>query len=130
MSSTNTATSCSTRTCRGRRRRAEPRVRPGGSNRGGRTRPRSFPRVVSLILKDSFIVVQADIYNRRDEKQKVYTVRRLEQVEGIWTAMESEMTNAIEKSRTELLIEKMDYNAGVKETDFTRRELERGNDSR
>lgn len=89
-----------------------------------------FPRVVSLILKDSFMVVQADIYNRRDEKQKLYTVRRLEQVESIWTAMESEMTNSIEKSRTELLIEKMDYNAGVKESDFTRRELERGNDSR
>ena len=76
------------------------------------------------------MVVQADIYNRRNEKQKVYTVRRLEQVEGIWTAMEAEMTNSIEKSRTELVIERMDYNAGVKESDFTRRELERGNDSR
>jgi len=89
-----------------------------------------FPRVVSLVLKDSFVVVQAEIFNRRNEKQKVYAVRRLEQIEGIWTAMESEMANAIEKSRTELLIEKMDYNAGVKEADFTRRELERGNDSR
>ena len=36
-----------------------------------------FPRVVSVVLKDSFVVVAADIYNRRDEKQKVYTVRRL-----------------------------------------------------
>ncbi|HXG54158.1 MAG TPA: outer membrane lipoprotein-sorting protein [Vicinamibacterales bacterium] len=85
-----------------------------------------FPRVVSLVLKDSFVVVQADIYNRRNEKQKTYTVRRLEQIEGIWTAMDAEMTNAIEKSRTELVIEKMDYNAGVKESDFARRELERG----
>ena len=89
-----------------------------------------FPRVVSLVLKDSFVVVQADIFNRRNEKQKVYTVRRLEQIEGIWTAMQAEMSNSIEKSRTELLIEKMDYNVGVKEADFTRRELERGNDSR
>ena len=89
-----------------------------------------FPRVVSLILKDSFIVVQADIFNRRNEKQKVYTVRRLEQIERIWTAMEAEMSNSIEKSRTELLIEKVDYNAGVKEADFTRRELERADDAR
>ena len=44
-----------------------------------------FPRVVSTVLKDSFVVVGADIYNRRNEKQKVYTVRRLEQIEGIWT---------------------------------------------
>lgn len=85
-----------------------------------------FPRVVSLVLKDAFVVVQADIYNRRQEKQKVYTVRRLEAIEGVWTAMSSDMTNAIEKSRTELVVEKADYNVGLTEADFSRRELERG----
>ena len=85
-----------------------------------------FPRVVSLVLKDSLVVVQADIFNRRDERQKTYTVRRLEQIEGIWTVMDSEMTNALEKTRTELLVEQADYNVGLKEDDFTRRELERG----
>lgn len=82
--------------------------------------------MVSLVLKDSFVVVQADIYNRRNEKQKIYTVRRLEQIEGVWTAMDAEMTNALEKSRTELTIERADYNVGLKESDFNRRELERG----
>ena len=85
-----------------------------------------FPRVVSLVLKDSFVVVEAEIYNRRNEKQKQYTVGRLDQVEGIWTAMDARMTNAREKTRTELSIEKMDYNVGLTEADFSRRELERG----
>jgi hypothetical protein len=85
-----------------------------------------FPRVVSIVPKDTFMVVQADIYNRRNEKQKVYTVRRTAQVKGIWTAMDSDMTNALEKSRTELTTEQVDYNVGLKESDFSRRELERG----
>ena len=85
-----------------------------------------FPRVVSLVLKDSFVVVHADIYNRRSEKQKVYSVGRLEQVEKIWTVMSSVMTNALEKSRTELDVDAVDYNVGLKEADFSRRELERG----
>jgi hypothetical protein len=85
-----------------------------------------FPRVVSLVLKDSFVVVQADIYNRRSEKQKVYTVGRLEQIEKVWTVMTSVMTNALEKSRTELAVEAADYNVGLKDADFSRRELERG----
>ena len=85
-----------------------------------------FPRVVSTILRDSFVVVATDIFNRRDERQKTYTVRRLERIEGIWTAMDAEMRNALEKSRTELTIEKADYDVGLKEADFTRRELERG----
>jgi len=88
-------------------------------------RSAEFPRVQSLVLKDSFVVVQADIYNRRNEKQKVYTVRRLQQVEGIWTVMDAEMANALEKSRTELTTETVDHNVGLKEADFSRRELER-----
>ena len=85
-----------------------------------------FPRVTSLVLKDSFVVVQADIYNRRNERQKVYTVRKLAQVKGIWTVMDSEISNALEKTRTELAVEQVDYNVGLKEADFSRRELERG----
>ena len=85
-----------------------------------------FSRVVSLVLKDSYMVVSAEIFNRRNERQKVYTVRRLERIEGIWTVMDSEMTNGIEKTRTELVIETIDYNVGLGDTDFSRRELERG----
>jgi len=84
-----------------------------------------FPRIVSIVLKDSLVVVSADVYNRRSEKQKVYTVRRLERIEHIWTVMESEMTNALEKTRTELVVESMDYNVGLKESDFSRLALER-----
>ena len=76
------------------------------------------------MLKDSLVVVGAEVYNRRNEKQKVYTVRRLEQIETIWTVMESEMTNALEKSRTELVVESIAYNVGLKEAAFSRRELE------
>jgi hypothetical protein len=84
-----------------------------------------FPRAVSVVLKDSFVIAQADIFNKRDEKQKTYTVRRLQQVGGIWTAMDIEMTNALEKSRTELTTESIEYNVRLKESDFSRRELER-----
>jgi hypothetical protein len=85
-----------------------------------------FLRVVSLVLTDSFVVVQADIFNRRDEPQKRYVVQRLEPVQGIWTVLASTMTNDVERTRTELSIEKIDYNVGLKEDAFTRRELEAG----
>lgn len=84
-----------------------------------------FPRVVSTVLKDTFVVAGADIFNRRNEKQKVYTVRRLEQVEGIWTVMDAQMVNTLENTRTDLTIREADYNVGLDAADFTRRELER-----
>ena len=83
-----------------------------------------FPRVVSLVLKDSFVVVQADVYNRRNEKQKVYTVKRLQQIQSIWTVLESTMSNDLDKTRTELVVDKIAYNTGLTDAAFTRRELE------
>src|SRR3954464_5282526 len=83
-----------------------------------------FPRVVSLVLKDSFVVVQADVYNRRNEKQKVYTVKRLQQIQNIWTVLESTMSNDLDKTRTELVVDKITYNTGLTDAAFTRRELE------
>jgi Outer membrane lipoprotein-sorting protein len=84
-----------------------------------------FPRVVSTIRKDNFVIVHADIHNRRDERQKVYDVRRLELVQSIWTLSEIVMTNSAEQTHTELVVKSARYNTGLTEADFSRRELER-----
>jgi hypothetical protein len=84
-----------------------------------------FPRIVSLVRKDNFVVVRAEIFNRRDERQKLYEVRRLEQVNGIWTAMDMVMLNELDRTRTKLLVEKVEHNVGLTEAQFSRRVLER-----
>ena len=45
----------------------------------------SFPASSRSSSRTASSSSQADIYNRRNERQKVYTVRRLEPIEGIWT---------------------------------------------
>jgi hypothetical protein len=89
-------------------------------------RSAAYPRTVSLVRKDNFVVVGADAYNRRDEREKRYEVRRLERVAGIWTALEAVMVNDVQKTRTELTISKAEYNVGLGEADFSRRALEQG----
>jgi hypothetical protein len=84
-----------------------------------------YPRVVSTIRKDNFVIVHADIYNRRNERQKVYDVRRLEQIQSIWTLSEVVMTNATEQTHTDMIVKSARYNTGLTEADFSRRELER-----
>jgi hypothetical protein len=85
-----------------------------------------FPRSVSLVLKDRFIIVQAEIFNRRNERVKRFEVRRLERVDGFWTVLDMTMTNERDKTRTELTTSAIRYNVGLKENDFSRRELEAG----
>lgn len=86
----------------------------------------AYPRTVSLVRKDNFVVMSADIFNRRDEREKRYDVRRLEQVDGIWTAMDVTMRNELQRTRTELVVTSARYDTGLSEASFTRRELEQG----
>lgn len=83
-----------------------------------------YPRSVSLILKDRFIVVHADIFNQRNERAKTFDVRRMERVEGIWTVMDLAVANERDKTRTELTTTNIRYNTGLTPDDFTRRQLE------
>jgi hypothetical protein len=83
-----------------------------------------FPRVVSTIRKGDFVLLHADIYNRRDERQKIYEVRRLELIQSIWTLSDVSMSDTSARTRTDLALTNVRYNIGLKESDFSRRELE------
>ena len=86
----------------------------------------AFPRSVSLVLKDRFIAVHGDIFNRRDERAKQFDVRRLERVDGVWAALDLVVVNERERTRTELTTTSVRYNTGLGPDDFTRRALEQG----
>ena len=86
----------------------------------------TYPTVISTIRKDNFVVVAAEVFNRRGERAKAYRVTKLAQVQGIWTVMASTMANEIDRTRTELAVTEARYNTGLAERDFSRRELEDG----
>jgi Outer membrane lipoprotein-sorting protein len=86
----------------------------------------AYPRNESLVRKDNFVVVAATVFNRRNEREKVYQVRRLEQIDRVWTATDVVMSNDAQKTRTELVVTKARYNTGLTEAAFTRRVLEQG----
>jgi len=85
-----------------------------------------YPRTVSLVLKDRFIAVHGDIYNLRNERAKVFDVRKLDRIDGIWTVVDLAVVNERDRTRTELTLTSVRYNTGLTEDDFSRRALEQG----
>ena len=83
-----------------------------------------YPRTVSLVRKDNFVIVHADIYNGRNERVKVFDVSKLDRVDGIWTVLSLAVANERDKTRTELETTSIRYNVGLSDNDFSRRELE------
>ncbi len=84
----------------------------------------TYPSVVSLVRADNFVVVQADVFDRRGARAKQYHVRRLDQISGIWTVMESTMSHDIDRTRTEVTVTSARYNTGLTADAFSRRALE------
>jgi hypothetical protein len=84
----------------------------------------AYPRVVSVVRQDLLMVVAAEIFNRRDEREKSYEVRALRQFDGIWTATDVSMVNHLQRTRTELTVTGARYNLGLTSAAFTRRALE------
>jgi hypothetical protein len=87
-------------------------------------RAADYPRSVSIVRKDNFIVVHADTFNPRNERVKVFDVTRLDRVDGIWTVLSMVVVNERDRTRTELDTSSIRYNVGLTEKDFTRRQLE------
>jgi len=85
-----------------------------------------YPRTVSLVRKDNFVIVHADIFNARNERVKVFDIRKLERIDTIWTTLSMVVANERDRTRTELDTTSIRYNVGLTEDDFTRRRLEQG----
>lgn len=84
-----------------------------------------FPRVVSTIRKDIFVVVRAEIYNKRGDVQKQFEATRVEPVGSYWTVMAMTMRDLAQKTRTELTVTRAEYDLGLGDDAFSRRELEK-----
>ena len=85
-----------------------------------------YPRTQSLVRKDAFVIVEAQVFNRRGEREKQYAVARLQRPDGIWTVMDATMANEATRTRTTLVVTEARYNTGLGEAAFSRRELEQG----
>jgi hypothetical protein len=85
-----------------------------------------YPVARTLVRKDAFVVVAADVLNRRGDAEKHYAVARLERMSGIWTVMDATMANDATHTRTTLVVTEARYNVGLKDDAFSRRALEQG----
>ena len=89
-----------------------------------------YPRIVSWVDSELFLVRKAEIYGRSGEKVKDYRAESIEEIDGIWTVMGMTMADRKHETRTRLRVTSARYNQGVPEAVFTRRILEQGGESR
>jgi len=86
----------------------------------------AYPTAISLVAKDTFIVMHSEFLDRAGQRRKTLDVRKLAKVQDIWTPLEVAVATDRDGTRTELVFDSARYNVGLSEDDFSRRALERG----
>ncbi|MGC9312376.1 MAG: outer membrane lipoprotein-sorting protein [Sediminispirochaetaceae bacterium] len=78
-----------------------------------------YSRRIQWIIKDTWMPVKGELYDKDGELLKVLSVRRLERVQGFWTAIDTTMENVQTGHSTELNIKKLVYNQDIPDSLFT-----------
>ena len=85
-----------------------------------------YSRRVSRIRQDIHMVIMVEYYDRRGGLMKTFSIPRLEEIDGIWTAREMVMENIQKKHKTVLRFDDIVYNEPVEDSFFSVATLERG----
>jgi hypothetical protein len=77
-----------------------------------------YSKAVLWIRKDNQAYARAEFWTK-DVLARRLTYRDVRQVQGIWTAHDLTMTDLRRNSQTQLTLDKVQYNAPLKDVDFT-----------
>jgi len=83
-----------------------------------------YGKRVSWIVKDIFLPMKVDYYDKKGRLEKVFSAHSLEKIDGIWTVVKSEMHDLKRKHRTLMSTGTIRYNTGIPDRVFTRRYLQ------
>lgn len=83
-----------------------------------------YTRSIVWIRKDNYALARIENYIKEQLVRRL-TYADIQNVQGIWTARQLEMTDLRRKSRTRLTLDKLQYNLPMKDDDFTLQALRR-----
>ena len=84
-----------------------------------------YTKLINWVVKDSFLPIKTEYYGKGAKLEKVYTAKKIDKIDDIWTVMEAEIADLSKKHRTVTKIEKLTYNTGISDDVFTKRYLEK-----
>src|SRR5205823_1716206 len=83
-----------------------------------------YTRSIVWVRKDNYAFARFENYIK-DQVVRRLNYSNIQNVQGIWTAKQLEMTDVRRGSRTRLTLEKLEYNVPLKDEDFTLQAIRR-----
>ena len=84
-----------------------------------------YSKVVMAVDPADALIVRTQFYDPKGKLLKVWTVDKLEKVQGYWTPLVNSVVNVQDNSRSKLEITEVKYNVDIPDEVFTKPHLER-----
>jgi outer membrane lipoprotein-sorting protein len=88
------------------------------------TKSSQYSKSIVWVRKDNYAFARFENYVK-DQVVRRLDYSQIENVQGIWTAKQMEMTDVRRGSRTRLTLDKLEYNVALKDEDFTLQAIRR-----
>lgn len=88
-----------------------------------------YTKSILFVRQDNYVIIRSIHWLKQGKKKKFMNVKKLENIDGIWTPTEIHMTTKRGKAtqhKTVLKFHDVKYNQGLDESIFTVRRLEKG----
>ncbi len=85
-----------------------------------------YSRTVSWIIKDKWIGLKKEFYDKDGELLKTLTVKKYEKIKDYWTILSSEMHNVQKDHTTKMELANVKLDTGIPANKFTERMMKRG----
>lgn len=82
-----------------------------------------YSRAIFAVDPTDKLILETEFFDPSGKLLKVWSVQRVEQVEGHWTIREHEMVNVQDKTSSKIVIETIDYDVELPMGTFTRARL-------
>ena len=78
-----------------------------------------YAKTILALDPRDLLVLRREFFDRKGDKVKVWTVDKIERIDGIWTLTGQEMQNLKENTRSRLDVRDIKYNAALPDEMFT-----------
>jgi len=85
-----------------------------------------YSRTVTWVIKDKWIGLKKEFYDEDDDHLKTLSVKEFEKIKDYWIITNSQMHNVQKEHTTDMKLENLKIDTGIRDTWFTERMMKRG----
>ena len=85
----------------------------------------AYSKQIMWVRKDHFVIIRAELYNRKGKLCKELTQQAIQNIDGYWIPRQTQMKDLMKNHSTMMVLDEITFDSGLSDSIFTKRYLQR-----